>query len=326
LVALLAVLATLALGSTASAQLVVGQTAPPGPVAELCDFEDAYDEAQTAVAAGNSYVVPTAGVLTSWSTNIGPAPGQILGLKVFRPLGGNAYLIAAQDAPRALAPGLLNTFPISVPVLAGDIVGLTVPAGAKSDCHFLTGLEADKIHYAEGNAPAGATVQFEGPDSNARLNVSATLLPPPVISSLSPAQGSIVGGGKVVIAGANFASVQAVSFGATPAQSFTVDSEGQITATAPASGTLAPVGVTVTTVAGLAAAPTTFAYEGCRVPKLKGKRLKPIKKQAKRAACKIGKVKKLGDATAKTGEVVKQNPKPGKILAPGTKIKVTLDA
>jgi hypothetical protein len=29
-------------------------------------------------------------------------------------------------------------------------------------------------------------------------------------------------------------------------------------------------------------------------------------------------------ATAKTGEVSKQSPKPGKVLAPGAKIKVTL--
>lgn len=35
-------------------------------------------------------------------------------------------------------------------------------------------------------------------------------------------------------------------------------------------------------------------------------------------------MKKLGDATAKTGEVVKQNPKPGKLLAPGTKVNVKL--
>jgi beta-lactam-binding protein with PASTA domain len=36
-------------------------------------------------------------------------------------------------------------------------------------------------------------------------------------------------------------------------------------------------------------------------------------------------VTKKGDATAKSGEIVKQNPKPGKVLAPGTKIKVTLE-
>jgi beta-lactam-binding protein with PASTA domain len=80
----------------------------------------------------------------------------------------------------------------------------------------------------------------------------------------------------------------------------------------------------VTTSAGSATSAQTFAYEGCKVPKLKGKKLKASKKTARKRDCKIGKVKKLGDATASTGEVVKQNPKPGKIFLPGTKIKVTL--
>lgn len=60
------------------------------------------------------------------------------------------------------------------------------------------------------------------------------------------------------------------------------------------------------------------------MPKLKGKKLKASKKRARKSDCRIGKVKKLGDASAKTREVVRQNPKPGKILLPGTKIKVTL--
>jgi PASTA domain len=36
------------------------------------------------------------------------------------------------------------------------------------------------------------------------------------------------------------------------------------------------------------------------------------------------KVKKKEGVTAKTGKVVKQNPKPGKILAPGSKVSVKL--
>ena len=82
--------------------------------------------------------------------------------------------------------------------------------------------------------------------------------------------------------------------------------------------------ITVTTAAGTATSAQTFAYEGCRVPKLKGKKLKASKKKLKKADCKTGKVKKRKGATAATGEVVKQSAKPGTILAPGTKIKVTL--
>jgi hypothetical protein len=309
----------------ASAQVTVGQTTPPGPTPELCDFGGPFDEIQSSVSSGNSYVIPAAGVLTSWSTNTGLAPGQVLGMKVFRRTGALTYLVVGQDAPRPLAPSLLNTFPVSIPVLAGDRLGISLPAGAKANCDFETGDVGDEIRYAEGNVAPGGTVTFSTAETKSRLNVSATLLEPPTIASIGPAAGSVTGGAKVVITGANFALVSAVSFGATPAKSFTVDSETQITAIAPKSSKLIKVAVGVTTAAGLAGAPTTFAYEGCRVPKLKDKRLKAVKKQAKKADCRIGKVKKLGDATAKTGEVVKQNPPPGKILAPGTKIKVTLD-
>ena len=62
----------------------------------------------------------------------------------------------------------------------------------------------------------------------------------------------------------------------------------------------------------------------CVVPKLKGKTLKTAKKRARKANCGIGKVKKLEGVTAKTGKVVKQKPKAGKVKAAGTKIAVTL--
>ena len=81
----------------------------------------------------------------------------------------------------------------------------------------------------------------------------------------------------------------------------------------------------MTTPAGTAVAAQTFAYEGCKVPNLKSKKLKQAKKRAKKSDCKIGKVKLLGDATKKTGEVAKQNPKAGKVLAPGSKVSVKLD-
>ena len=59
----------------AAAQVTVGQTAPPGDPSLPCVFSNPYDEFQTGVAAGTSYTVPAAGLLTSWSTNAGPTPG-----------------------------------------------------------------------------------------------------------------------------------------------------------------------------------------------------------------------------------------------------------
>jgi murein tripeptide amidase MpaA len=60
-------------------------------------------------------------------------------------------------------------------------------------------------------------------------------VPPPQIVSVSPGTGPTAGGTSVVITGAGFTGVVAVTFGATPAASFNVDSATQITATSPAS-------------------------------------------------------------------------------------------
>jgi hypothetical protein len=56
----------------------------------------------------------------------------------------------------------------------------------------------------------------------------------PVITSLTPASGSTLGGDSIVIAGTGFTGATAVSFGATEAEVFTVDSAIQITVTSPA--------------------------------------------------------------------------------------------
>lgn len=321
LVALCGMSTLLAMGSVASAQVTVGQLAPAGTTFN-CEYVQSYDELQTSVAAGSSYVAPSAGVITAWSTQVGPNPGQVLGMKVYRPIGPGAYLVVGQDGPRTLASGL-NTFTVNVPVQAGDILGIFLPPNVHSDCGFETGLEGDVISWQEGNHAPGSSFSIQESYSENRLNISASLLPPPTISSISPAKGSIKGA-TVVIAGTNFASVTGVSFGSAPA-TFTVNSEGQITAVAPPSKTLSTVPVTVTTAAGTASSPQAFAYKGCKVPKLKGKKLKAAKKKIRKAGCRVGKIKKLHGATAKTGKVTKQAPKPGKILAPGARIKITLD-
>jgi beta-lactam-binding protein with PASTA domain len=67
-----------------------------------------------------------------------------------------------------------------------------------------------------------------------------------------------------------------------------------------------------------------FTYTACVVPKLTGKKLRVSKKKLKKADCKLGKVKTLKGATAKSSKVVKQSPKPGRVLAPGSKVSVKL--
>jgi hypothetical protein len=319
------VAALVLLGGTAAAQVTIGQVAPTTPTESFC--AGSWDEFQLSVSSGASYAIPApGGVLTSWSTNAGPGAGQVLTMKVFRPAGAGAYSVVAHDGPRPLIPSALNTFPLTTPiaVLPGDIVGIHLVTGSGGTaCTFETTSLADVGGWREGDHPDGGIFSLEETEPEYRYNVSATLLPPPVVTAIGTTGGSIKGGTPVVITGANFAQVKGVSFGATPA-AFAVSSEGQVTATTPPSTTLSKVPVTVTTAAGTTTSASTFTYEGCKVPKLGGKKLKASKKKLKKGDCKLGKVKKLGDATAKTGKVIKQNPKPGKILAPDTKVSIKL--
>jgi len=80
----------------------------------------------------------------------------------------------------------------------------------------------------------------------------------PVVSKVAPREGPMAGGASVTITGANFGSASAVHFGGAAASSFTVDSQGEITATTPA-GT-GVVDVTVTTPSGTSGAVNADHY------------------------------------------------------------------
>jgi hypothetical protein len=125
-----------------------------------------------------------------------------------------------------------------------------------------------------------------------------------------------------VIVGSGFSGATAVNFGPTRAASFTVNSDSSITAVSPASSA-GTVGVTITTSGGtsptMAAGDFTFK-PACIVPKLKGKTPKTARKALKKFHCALGNVK---GPRGKTARVEKQNPKPGKILAAGSKVAVT---
>jgi uncharacterized delta-60 repeat protein len=67
----------------------------------------------------------------------------------------------------------------------------------------------------------------------------------------------------------------------------------------------------------------TFAAR-CIVPKAKGKGLRAAKRAVIKAHCSVGKVKKAFSAKVKKGRVIAQSAKPGKKLAPGAKIRLTV--
>jgi hypothetical protein len=169
----------------------------------------------------------------------------------------------------------------------------------------------------------GSTVAPSGVGPGQEIELSAEVQPLPEISSLAPATGTIVGGTEVTITGKNLSGATAVKFGKIPASSFTVDSETQITATAPAVSAPGAVDLNVTTAGGVS--PTVrvdrFTYTACVVPKLKGRKLDVGRALLRKAGCKLGRV--VGKRP-RTGRVVRQSARPGKVLPRGAAVGVVL--
>lgn len=111
-----------------------------------------------------------------------------------------------------------------------------------------------------GTGTVDIRVTSEGGTSTASAADQFTYTGAPVVTSISPASGSLGGGTSVTITGNNFSGATAVTFGATAATGFTVNSATSITATSPAgTGT---VDVRVTTAGGTSAtsAADQFTY------------------------------------------------------------------
>ena len=147
--------------------VTIGQVG--SPVAGPCEN---FDLVQASVTTGNSYVVPGSGTITGWSTYGGPSSGS-LKLKVFRLIAAPATYQAvghagAQSVTGAGTSG--NTFSASIPVQAGDVLGLN----GTSDC-ILSGVGGQRLQYM-GDLSDGASATFTTPASG-RLNVQATFVP-----------------------------------------------------------------------------------------------------------------------------------------------------
>ncbi|WP_294327244.1 IPT/TIG domain-containing protein, partial [uncultured Sphingomonas sp.] len=114
----------------------------------------------------------------------------------------------------------------------------------------ITSESSTQIVAATPSGTAGAAdvvVTTGANEGNQTATGTFTYVAPSTVTALSPTAGPTAGN-TVILSGTNFLNATAVTFGATPATSFTVNSATQITAAAPAgSGT---VNVRVTTAAG----------------------------------------------------------------------------
>jgi uncharacterized delta-60 repeat protein len=89
------------------------------------------------------------------------------------------------------------------------------------------------------------------------------------------------------------------------------------------SGACSGTAACTVTISAARSVTATFAAL-CIVPKEKGKALRTAKRALVKAHCKVGKVKKAFSAKVKRGRVIAQSAKPGKKLAPGAKIRLTV--
>jgi hypothetical protein len=163
------------LPASASGAVTVGQTGNTGsPCAG-----SGYTQLQEAVAAPPTYVMPTGGVITSWSHAAGSGAFEMR-LKVYRRTGvTDQFLAVGQSGAEEPASNELQTFSARVAVNAGDLLGLSIVSGTgTSACLFGTAAGGDRTRQAVGDPPVGSTVSGPWNDgSSLRVNISALLEP-----------------------------------------------------------------------------------------------------------------------------------------------------
>ncbi|MFO0112862.1 MAG: IPT/TIG domain-containing protein [Sphingomonadaceae bacterium] len=165
-------------------------------------------------------------------------------------------------------PVVTSITPSGGPRTGGTIVTITgtnfddvtsVRFGDNTGTNFvLSGSTQITVQAPSGSGATSVDLIF--PFSSTRVNNGFNYGDPPTVSSISPNFGLPAGGDSVIIVGSNLNGVTAVSFGGTPASSFTA-SFSQITAVAPA-GAEGSVDVVVTSPVGSATSANGFTYAG----------------------------------------------------------------
>lgn len=271
---------------------------------------------------GATLTSPVSGAIVRW--RVQGAKGGPFYLRVLHPNGKGGYEAAGTSQAAMPASEGLQTFSTNLKIQAGDLIGID-PTNATDEIGVAT---ASGASYAAIFPPPfdGSVVAPSEAFSGKEIELSAEVQPAPEIALVSPPFGSVTGGAVVTITGKNLNGTTAVKFGSAPAASFTVDSDTQITATAPRTTRPGKVDITATTLAGTNVNThfDDFVYRACVVPRIVNRTLKAAKSLLQRRGCKLGHVKKVEAPPKKQGKVLKQAPQPGKVLAPGARVRVKL--
>ena len=145
---------------------------------------------QVAEATG-TYAVPAGyGTITAWHHSAGGVAGSVT-FKVYRPTGALREFVVVGSDTRTVAPRAVQTFPVHIPVLPGDRIGLS---SEEVELAYESFSPADRIGFFSFELPLGATRTTDGePFQEFKLDVSATLLttdPQAAAPGTSPGAGS----------------------------------------------------------------------------------------------------------------------------------------
>jgi IPT/TIG domain len=194
--------------------------------------------------AGANVTSPISGTVIRWRTV--DAAGGPLSLRVLRPAPASAYTAIATSSPATPVGSGTQVFSTALLIQAGDVIGLN-NTNPTDKIGIINGEAGAAALIWESAIPDGATMAPEGELEGLEVAFDAEVQPIPGLSALSPSSGSLAGGTPVIITGHDFTGATAVKFGGTPATSFTVNSETQITAVAPPGTPRTAVDVTATT-------------------------------------------------------------------------------
>jgi hypothetical protein len=127
------------------------------------------------VVSGNGYAVSSPGVITSWSWEDGDTTDVGLEFKVGRHVSGDDYTIVGSSVAGTQAPNTVVSFPVRIPVKAGDVIGVFVNGGS-GDCASNVS-NSDTYEFLEGvNAALSSTTTY-GSSTDLRFPVAAQVEP-----------------------------------------------------------------------------------------------------------------------------------------------------
>ncbi len=176
-------------------------------------------------APGYTLAVPAAGRITAWRV-AGRGP---LALAVLRP-SGSALAVVATSAASSFAGS--GTFPVDIPVAAGDQIGVDLfpTAGPVAQLHFAYLAGASFAQAAPALAIGGAV--SPGSSSTGAISLNADVAIAPAAASIDVRSGPVSGGTTVVITGAYLDGATSVTFGGQPV-AFALDTTGRLVARSP---------------------------------------------------------------------------------------------